>query len=55
MRMIHKAFEAIRLVLNPSISRVLINIRCIASSCGAIIVANTKVLALMEIEEEKEG
>ena len=49
----HEASDAIRLVSNPSVSKVLIRIRCVASSCGAIIVANTKELTRAEIEQEE--
>jgi hypothetical protein len=52
---VHKAFEAISWVLKPSISRVLIRIRCAASSCGAMIVAGTKTPSLVGMEEDEEG
>jgi hypothetical protein len=41
---LHKASEAISLVLSPSLSKVLIKICCAAFSCGAMIVADTKAL-----------
>jgi hypothetical protein len=52
---VHEAFEAIRLVLNPSVSRVLIRIRYVVSSCGTIIVASIRALTLVGMEEEEEG
>src|SRR5947207_2609936 len=55
-RKVHDASEAISLVSNPSVSRVLIRIRCAASSCGAMIAADTKALTLAGMEEEaKDG
>ncbi len=52
-RMLHKASEAISLVSNPFFSNVLIKI-CCASSCGTMIIADTKALTLAGIEEDKE-
>ena len=43
------------MVSNPSVSRVLIRIRCAASSCGATIVAGMKALTLAGMEEEEKG
>jgi hypothetical protein len=43
-RTLHEAFEAISLVLNPSFSNVSIKICCATSSCGAMIVADTRAL-----------
>lgn len=42
----HKAFEAISLVSNPFLSKASIKTCYAASSCGAMIVADTKVLTL---------
>ena len=52
-RTLHEASEAISLVSNPSFSKVLIKICCAASSCGAMIVADTEVLTLAGLEKEK--
>jgi hypothetical protein len=41
-RTLHEASEAISLVSNPLFSKVSIKICCAASSCGAMVVANTK-------------
>ena len=53
--MVHEAFDAMSLVSNPSISIVLIRIRCAASSCGAMVGAGTKVPTLSGMEKEEEG
>jgi hypothetical protein len=42
-------------VLNPCVSKILIRIRCAASSCGAMIMVDAKALTLMGMEEEEEG
>jgi hypothetical protein len=42
----HESCEAISLVSNPSFSNTLIKICCAASSCGVMIVADTKALTL---------
>ena len=55
VRTLHEASEAISLVSNPSFSNVLIKICCAASSCGAMIVADTKALTLAGLEKEEEG
>lgn len=52
LRTVYEAFEAIRLVSNPSISKVLIRIRCAAFSCSVMIVTGTKALTLTGIEGE---
>ena len=54
-RALHEASKAISLVSNPSFSNVLIKICCAASSCGAMIVADTKALILAGLEKEEEG
>ena len=54
-RTLHKASEAISLVSNPSISNVLIKLYCAASSCGAMITADTKALTLVRLENEEGG
>src|SRR6266487_1198138 len=55
-RTLHEASEAISLVSNPFFSNVLIKICCAASSCGAMIVADMKVLTLSGLgKEEKRG
>jgi hypothetical protein len=41
-RTLHEASEAISSVSNPLFSKVLIKICCAASSCGAMVVADTK-------------
>jgi hypothetical protein len=45
-RTVHEASDAISLVSSPSVSNVLIRIHCVESSCGAMIVADTKALTL---------
>jgi len=52
-RTLHEASEAISLISNPSFSKVLIKICCAASSCGAMIVADTKALTLAGMEEDR--
>ena len=52
-RTLHEATEAISLVSNPSFSNVLIKICCAASSCGAMIMADTKALTLTGLEKEE--
>jgi hypothetical protein len=51
-RTLHDASEAISLVSNPSFSKVLIKICCAASSCGAMIVADT-TLTLAGLKKEE--
>ena len=53
-RTLHEASEAISLVSNPSFSNALIKICCAASSCGAMIVADTKSLTLARLAKEEE-
>ena len=53
--LLHEASEAISLISNPSFSNVLIKICCAESSCGAMIVADTKALTLAWLEKEEEG
>lgn len=50
-RTVHETFEAISLVSSPFVSRVSIRIRCEASSCGAMIMADA-TLTLVGMEEE---
>ncbi len=52
-RTLHEAFMAISLVSNPSFSKILIKICCVAFVRGAM-VANTKALTLAGLEEEEE-
>ena len=54
-RTVHDASETIRLVSNPSVSRVLVKIRSAASSCGAIIVASHESADSLEGVEEEVG
>jgi hypothetical protein len=54
--MLHEASAAISLVLNPYFSKVSIRICCAASSCGAMVVDDTKAAdsgGLEKREEEK--
>jgi hypothetical protein len=51
-RTLHEASEAISFVSNPSFSKVSIKICCAASSCGAMIVADTKALTLAGLKKE---
>jgi hypothetical protein len=43
-RTLHEVSEAISLVSNPLFSKVSIKISCAASSCGAMVVADTKAV-----------
>ena len=52
-RTLHKTFEAISLASNPSLSNVLIEICCAASGCDAMIAADTKVLTLAVLMEDR--
>jgi hypothetical protein len=52
--MLHKASVAISLVSNPSFSKVSIKIYFAASSCGAIVVADTKAADSGRLEKRKE-
>jgi hypothetical protein len=54
-RTLHEASEAISFVSNPFFSNVSIKICCAASSCSAMIVADTKALTLAGLEKEEEG
>jgi hypothetical protein len=52
-RTLHKASKAISLVSNPSFSKVSIKICCAASSCSAMVVANTKAADSSRLEKKK--
>ena len=54
-RTVHEAFEAISLVSNPSVSRVLIRIRYTTSSYGTMIAAGTKAPTLAGMENGGKG
>ena len=53
--MLHKASKAISLFSNPFFSNVLIKICYAASSCGAMIVTDTKAMTLAVLEKEDDG
>jgi hypothetical protein len=52
-RTLHEASEAISLFSNPLFSKVSIKICCAASSCGAMVVADTKAANSSGLEKRK--
>ena len=54
-RTLHEVSEALISVLNPFFWNVSIKICGVASSCGAMIVGDTKALTLARFEKRKDG